>query len=56
MRQDDEPQEEKIEPQKDEVQVGKQDLNDYEESFRKLKEVTGVDDANDIIQKFKTQP
>lgn len=31
------------------------ELNDYEEAFRKLKEVTGVIDANEIIQKFKTQ-
>ena len=33
----------------------RQELNDYEEAFRKLKEVTGVIDANEIIQKFKTQ-
>ena len=33
----------------------KQELTDYEEAFRKLKEVTGVLDANEIIQKFKTQ-
>ena len=36
-------------------QYQKQELNDYEEAFRKLKEVTGVIDANEIIQKFKTQ-
>lgn len=33
----------------------KQELNDYEDAFRRLKEVTGVIDANEIIQKFKTQ-
>ena len=33
----------------------RQELQDYEEAFRKLKEVTGVIDANEIIQKFKTQ-
>ena len=33
----------------------RQELSDYEEAFRKLKEVTGVVDANEIIQKFKTQ-
>lgn len=33
----------------------RQELSDYEEAFRKLKEVTGVIDANEIIQKFKTQ-
>ena len=33
----------------------RQELNDYEQAFRKLKEVTGVIDANEIIQKFKTQ-
>lgn len=36
-------------------QYQKQELGDYEEAFRKLKEVTGVIDANEIIQKFKTQ-
>lgn len=36
-------------------QYQKQELSDYEEAFRKLKEVTGVIDANEIIQKFKTQ-
>ena len=33
----------------------KQQLSDYEDAYRKLKEVTGVLDANEIIQKFKTQ-
>ncbi len=33
----------------------RQELQDFEEAFRKLKEVTGVIDANEIIQKFKTQ-
>jgi|JI61114C2RNA_FD_contig_21_10568154_length_662_multi_4_in_0_out_0_1 hypothetical protein len=33
----------------------KEDLNKYEEALRKLKEVTGVLDSNEIIQKYKTQ-
>lgn len=30
-------------------------MNKYEDAFRKLKEVTGVLDSNEIIQKYKTQ-
>lgn len=33
----------------------RQELHDYEIALQKLKKVTGVSDANEIIQKFKTQ-
>lgn len=35
--------------------VNKYKLKDYEEAFRRLYEVTGVTDVNDIIQKYTTQ-
>ena len=40
---------------KEEFGFQRQQLNDYEDAYRKLKEVTGVLDSNEIIQKFKTQ-
>jgi len=33
----------------------KEEISDYEEGFRKLYEITGVNDVNEIIQKYITQ-
>ena len=33
----------------------KEEILDYEEGFRKLYEITGVNDVNEIIQKYITQ-
>merc|ERR1719190_155839 len=33
----------------------RQKLQDYEEAFHAIKEATGVDDVNEVIQKFLTQ-
>jgi hypothetical protein len=41
--------------ERDKSNYEKEDLNKYEDAFRKLKEVTGVLDSNEIIQKYKTQ-
>merc|ERR1740121_2228824 len=35
--------------------VEEQKLEDYEEAFHAIKEATGVDDVNEVIQKFLTQ-
>ena len=37
-----------------EINIVKDDILDYEEGFRKLYEITGVNDVNEIIQKFIT--
>mmetsp|Transcript_28795 Transcript_28795/g.83322 ORF Transcript_28795/g.83322 Transcript_28795/m.83322 type:complete len:531 (+) Transcript_28795:99-1691(+) len=39
----------------DVAQEETQKLEDYEEAFRAIKDATGVDDVNEIIQKFLTQ-
>ena len=42
-------------PAPDETQKIQQRLSEYEEAYSKLKEVTGVSDVNEIIQKFISQ-
>jgi len=37
------------------AQEERQKLEDYEEAFHAIKEATGVDDVNEVIQKFLTQ-
>lgn len=44
-----------MDPGSDQMQEERQKLEDYEEALHAIKDATGVDDVNEVIQKFLTQ-